>query len=174
MATKYAALKDEEVVRMVRASVTESGAATFTETTIDTQLSIERGVIWMISAVEFFQELSKHSEVGANGLETQNIQLTRESKTAIVELNDSDVIAKLQNGIYRSAAIGTDAGPLWLTWVMPVIQYFDPPLPYASQNMYLGFQTTAATVRSCYVRIRYTIRTVSDKYFFRVAQALLG
>lgn len=175
---KYQTLKDEEIVRTSRSAVTESAAATFTEVSIDTQLSIERGVIWMVHKVEF--HLSKAAvnvmmEVAQGSKEDVSLQLTRESKTAIVNPDNADLIAHMQFSLHQHATIGTEAGPLWIYTLFPVCYDFQPALPYASQSMFFGILgSDASAVQTGYVRVYYTIRSVSDKYFFRVAQALLG
>jgi hypothetical protein len=176
MAQNFKALKDEEIVRSLKSKVTESGVATYTEIAIDTQLSIERGVIWLIHSIEFYiEELgSLLGGVIADGTEEIELHVARESKAAICDPNDADLIQGLGYDMTRAAAIGTDAGPLYVHVSQPDIFKYAPPLPYASQTIYFGIKSTRATVMSSYLRILYTIRSVSDKYFFRVAQALLG
>jgi len=173
--TKYQPLKDEEVVRIARGKVQESAASTFTQMTIDTQLSIERGVIWMIHGVEFhIPNPLDLNEVAVDAREYIQLQLTRESQTSIITPDNPDLIQPYHLQINRSAAVGTDAGPLWFVTEFPKKFIYHKPLPYANQNMYFGMIGTAGVAYTSYVRVSYTIRTVSDKYFFRVAQALLG
>jgi hypothetical protein len=114
------------------------------------------------------------SEMSASGHETVMMHLAKESKSAICDPNDADLIQRCEYEGHRSAAIGTDAGPLYTVMEMPRVYKYAPPLPYASQSIYLAVHTTKSTVLQCFVRVLYTIRSVSDKYFFRVAQALLG
>jgi hypothetical protein len=169
-------LADEEVLRVARIRVTESAAATFTQSEVDTQLSVERGVIWMIHYIEFlYGNLDLLAEVGANAVERVIVQVTREGKTAIVAGNDSDIIQIASRSLFRSAAIGTDAGPLYAH--INELDRFDypTPIPYASQSIFVGaLGTDSANTHTVDCRIGYTIREVSDKFFFRVAQALLG
>jgi hypothetical protein len=177
MAQKFQTLKDEEIVRSLKGTVTESAAATYTETAIDTQLSIERGVIWLIHGIQFFPSelMATVSSIAANGEEFFHMHVSRESKSAICVPNDADLIQRCDYDIVRSAAIGTDAGPLWVTsYMVPRVFAYNPPLPYASQTIYLGLIGSSGAVETAYFQILYTIRSVSDKYFFRVAQALLG
>lgn len=176
MASKFQSLKDEEIVRVAKGKVIMSAAATYTEVEIDTQLSIERGVIWLIAALEIFVDSlpSKIVEVGAEGGEKVQVHVARESKTAILDPDDADVLIRHDHQLSRSAAIGTDAGPLWVLTTQPNVFHYTPPLPYAAMSLYFGVNSTSATAVTAYLRARYTIRSVSDKYFFRVAQALLG
>jgi hypothetical protein len=130
----------------------------------------------MIHFVEFnFESLANFREVAANANEFFSAQLTRESKSGILNSDDSDLLQQQTLEAFRSAAIGTDAGPLWS--MFPRVYRFDypTPIPYASQSLFfsiLGSSSGAAGTVGC--RVGYTIRQVSDKYFFRVAQALLG
>jgi len=169
-------LSDEEILRLARVRVSESAAATFTQVSLDTQLSVDRGVIWMIHFIEFFfQNVELLGEVAAAGNEQIVCQITRESKTGIVTGNDSDVVQMEKIFASRSAAIGTDAGPLWLEGSGIRRYDFTVPLPYAAQNIYAGILgTDASAAHTVDIRIGYTIRQVTDQFFFRVASALIG
>src|SRR3972149_3697750 len=103
-----------EFMNFLRFSVDESAAATFTQVEVDTNLSAERGVIMEIHSVEFeLLDSILLREVAAGASEQCRVQITRESKTGDVNINDADVVAKAWTQIGRSAAIGTDAGPLY-------------------------------------------------------------
>lgn len=177
---KLAKLTDADVLRFQRFSVTESAAATFTQTTFDTQLSIERGVIWLIHSVEWMFDFKTSAtggltEVAVQTQENIQAQVTRESKSAILQLSDSDLVCKTATQVERANTIGTEAGPLYLFNPNCVIkQNFALPIPYAAQNIYVAILSTAGTARTVYGRIHYTLVTVSDSYFYRVAQSLLG
>jgi len=169
-------LTDEEILRVAKMRLTESSPQTYTQVSQDTQLSVERGVIWLIHFIEFdFEDLDLLVEVGANAFEFVKAQVTRENKTGIILGNDSDLIQRHQFSLARSAAIGTDAGPLYVQYNNIVRYDYPLPLPYASQNIFLGgVGKHAGSKHNINVRIGYTIKTVSEKFFFRVAQALLG
>lgn len=176
MVVKATALTDEDILRIARVRVVESAAGTYTQVSLDTQLSIERKVIWMIHFIEFnFSNVYLLSEVAAGGTENVIAQVTRESKGSIIAGNDTDLVQQQKHAIGRSAAIGTDAGPLTLT--SQAINRFDFPLPmpYAAQNIYVGLKGThASSAHTIDVRIGYSIKTVTDQFFFRVASALVG
>lgn len=169
-------LTDEEIMRVARMRTTESAASTFTENSLDTQLSVERGVIWLIHWIEFMTANAVNlGEVAQGNQESILAQVTRESKTAILPGNDSDIVQQYGLDLVRSSTIGTDTGPLYYLNQRQWRVDFPRPLPYASQNVYLGVLGSDATaLLTMDVRIGYSIRTVSDKFFFRVAQALLG
>lgn len=169
-------LTDEQVLRFCRFTITESAASTFTQQILDTQLSIERGVIWLIHAVDWLMLGGELEAPGAGAAETFQAQITRESKAAIIFPSDADLIDYHSQYIKRSAAIGTDAGPLWWYEQNAMKRHdYALPIPYAAQNIYLALQSTnASSPATIYGRIHYTIRKVNDAYFYRVAQALVG
>lgn len=173
--TNVAKLTDESVLRVARARITEPGLNEYGETSLDTQLSVERGVIWMINFIEFnFNSLEGLADMAAGAVADTRAQVTRESKTAIVNGNDSDLVQMAHLHTARSAAIGTDAGPLWIQFDAIIRYDFPIGLPYASQTIFCGLRAALPAVQICDVRIGYTIKEVDDQFFFRVAQALLG
>jgi hypothetical protein len=169
-------LGDQEILRIARTTVTESAAATYTEVALDTQLSVERGVIWLIHWIEFsFTNVGLLTEVAASGVEAIDAQVTRESKANIQNFTAADTVQGAEVSLHRSAAIGTDAGPLWFKDESPKRFDYPIPLPFAGQNIYVGIRgTDAADPHTVGCRIAYTIKEVSDKFFFRVAQALVS
>jgi hypothetical protein len=168
-------LQDDEVIRFLRGSATETAASTFTQTSQDTQLSVERGVVMLIHWLELeFESIGLLSEVGAGLSETISAQFTRESKTALENIDSPDIIEKYELNVVRAAAIGTDAGPLWFNHTNPVRFDYPVPIVYASQSMFFAIQgTDAATAHTVSYRMGYTLREVTDEFFFRVATALL-
>lgn len=169
-------LSEQEILRIARARVTETAANTFTQVELDTSLSIERGVIWMIQWIEaYYINPLRLAEVGPNLYEQTRAQIARETQTGILDGNDADLIQMFEWGVARSAAIGTDAGPLSFL-INPITRVeYRVPIPYAAGSIFLGLRTTHSSLTSTVdFRIGYTLREVSDKYFFRVAQALLG
>lgn len=167
-------LKDDEVLRFLRFSVTESAAATFTEQEYDTQLSIDRGLIWLIHWAEIQINVNIIEQPAASTTEAMYVQITRESQSAILSVSDADVIVYADKMKDRGAAVGTDAGPAMFLDKVPDKFDFSPPLPYAAQNIYVGIKSTAAAAKTIHGRIAYTLRRVSDKFFYRVAQALIS
>lgn len=168
-------LRDDEILRFLRFEVTESAAATYTQKTIDTQLSIDRSIIWMIHSVDVFGINSMNLEDSAqNASESMNLQITRESKSSIIEYDDADLVERFQYAVKRYATIGTDTGPVCIPAVDPLKCVFPIPIAYAAQNIHVGIQTSHATPQVIRGRIGYTLRKVSDKFFYRVASALIG
>ncbi len=169
-------LTDEEIVRFLRFSVVESGVATFTQQAFDTQLSIERGVIWLIHAIDW--QMLPNGRVGgdpaASGYEVMSAQITRETQTGIIQISDPDCIDRFSDVVERSAAVGTDAGPMLYQRQWPLQHQFLIPVPFAAQQIYVGVVTTFTAVGTIHGRIHYTIKDVPEAYFYRVAHALIG
>jgi len=174
---KKADLRETDMLRIARIVAAQSAAAAFVQTEHDTQLSIERGYIWLINMIEFGMNLTSQKfdiDIAANTVECNQFQVTRESQSAIINLNDTAMICNHQEQLVRSPAIGTDAGPLYFQGQSPIRIYFPIPYPYAGQNIYFSFDSSRGSALTVVARIFYTVKNVSDKYFFRVAQSLLS
>lgn len=164
-------LNDDQIRRYLRFSVL--GATAFTQNSYDTQLSIERGVIWLIHQIECWT-ITARELPAASATEYWTGQITRESKAALIGFSDTDLVDMFDERIVRSAAIGTDAGPAWAFISGPLIHMFNPPIPYAASNIYVAAQSTFGSGVDFLGRIAYTLITVSDKFFYRVATALIA
>lgn len=174
MPTSRRDLRDDEVIRFLRYSVTESAAATYTQDSYDTNLSIHTGLIWMIHWIEMNLSPSSVDDPAQDASEWIKCQITRESKAAMVYLDNTDLIAIAALVKDRSATIGTAAGPDTYMGSEHVMIKFPIPIPYAAQNIYIAAQSTSAAAVTIRGRVAYTLRKVSDKFFYRVAQALIS
>lgn len=174
MARRSKDLGDEEIVRFQRFNVAESAAATYTEQSYDTQLSIDRGFIWMIHWIEAALYAGQIDDPAQDAAESISIQILRESQAGILSLSDPDVMWMVTKQKDRMATIGTDAGPVVHLDSYPLIWSFPIPLPFAAQNIHIGVVSTCAAPQSVSGRVAYTLRRVSDKFFYRVAQALIS
>lgn len=174
MSTTRKDLRDDEILRFLRFTVTESAAATYTQQSYDTQLSIDRGLIWMIHFIEYDMHAASIDDPAADAFEQITCAITRESKTAIPNLDDPDLISRFRILKDRSAAIGTDAGPMFFMSETPNKIPYSPPIVFAAQNIHVGLLSTSTAAKTVTGRIGYTLRRVSDKFFYRVAQALIS
>jgi len=175
MAKKGDVQMRSEYLNFLRFSVTQSAAATFTQTELDTNLSAERGVMMEIHSfeVDFGNNgFSLLREVAASGIEELLIQLTRDSKAAIVATNDSDFLAGVKKQITRSAAIGTDAGPLTVYDSQIYTVNFPLPLPYVKPSIFIGLNSTASSAAIITGRIGYTLREIEREDFLELLVAL--
>lgn len=165
---------DEEIVRFQRFKVVESAAGVFTQQSYDTQLSIDRGFVWMIHWLEAEMNATQIDDPAQDGYESIAMQITRESQTGLLELSDPDCIMTASKVKDRTATIGTDTGPVIVLDSAPIVYSWPLPLIYAATEIHVGVQGSSAAVKSVAGRIAYTIRKVSDKFFYRVAQALIS
>lgn len=173
---KKGSTSDLVVVRMARGRVTESAGTVFTEIEVDTQLSADRGLIWLIHWIEFeFERLELLDAVAQGDLEEVFAQITKSTQTAIINLDDPDLVQKKTYQLARAATIGTDAGPIsFLTESVSRVHY-PIPVPYAGQGIFVGLQgTEAGGTHTLAVRIGYTLKEVDDRTFYRIAQALVS
>lgn len=174
MKKKDAVEMRSEYLNFIRFSVTESAAATFTQVEVDTNLSAERGVMMEIHSVDVdCQNLNLFDEVPAGGQESLRVQITRESKTALTSFNDADCLFKTNPEVIRSAAIGTDAGPLWFYANKVISVYFPLSMPYVKPSIFVGIQgTDAASTHTVTGRIGYTLREIEREDFLELLVAL--
>lgn len=170
----YKDLTDDEIIRFLRFKVIESAPATYTQISYDTQLSIDRGLIWMIHWIEFTLSAQHIDDPAVDTTEQIQFQITRESQSAMLGFDDADLITKQSLEKDRADTIGTPAGPVVILDHSPKVIYFPLALPFAAQNIHVGLISSAAAAKSVSGRIAYTLRRVSDKFFYRVAQALIS
>lgn len=163
-----------EYLNFLRFSVTESAAATFTEVELDTNLSAERGILMEIHSIEYYLQsnFGLLREVAAGATEQFECQVTRETKSAILNLNDADLIGKYGLQVTRSAAIGTDAGPLWLPYEVVHKDVFELPIPYVKPSIFVGILSSFSSVATISGRIGYTLRDISREEFLELLVAL--
>ena len=174
MTIKKNILTDEDVVRIARISAVPAAAGAFKQTTYDTNLTIERGVIWLILFIEFHASPATwDNTIAAGSEETEKFQVTAASETVIKGADDNDVVCQYAQHRKRSAAIGAEVGPMWYVTDWPYVRNFARPLPYAGTSIYFGYQGSDVTGIGGICRIGYVIKNVSDAFFFRIAQAML-
>lgn len=162
-----------DFLNFLRFSVTESAAATFTQAEIDTNLSAERGVMMEIHSIEIDHNVFQYfREVAANSAEWWRFQVTRETKTGLINGNDADLIWQVSQQITRAAAIGTDTGPLYALSDTTLRVDFPLPIPYVKPSIFVNLQATAASPTTVYGRIGYTLREVSREEFLELLVAL--
>ena len=173
MARRESVQLRRDYLNFLRFSLDESAAATFTQLELDTNLSAERGILMEIHSIEF-ESLDDilMREVAAGSSEQIICQVTRESKTANATISDADVIAKMWTQISRSSAIGTDAGPLWLSPNSLQRVDFPLPIPYVKPSIFVGLVATTATASRIRGRIGYTLRDIAREEFLELLVAL--
>ena|SRR3990170_1392426 len=149
----------DEVLAWLSAEVTGLTTA-FAQATILTGLSIERSLIILIHRIEWFVP-AVH---GGDG--NVAAQITRTSQTAILTVNNPLVVAP-----YINHMDFTTSGQIFKE--MPKGEIYVVPIPIASPALYFGVTPSATpTPDSARVRIGYTVKSVAEKDFFKLAAAI--
>jgi len=159
------------ILQRVRAD--HSNTNTFVESALSTNLAIDRGYIWLINRIQFYAA-TPIQDPAAGAMESFQFQVTRESKTSIITtLNQPDLICLCKEQVVRSAAIGTDAGPLWISNRWPLVIDFPIPLAFAGNNLYFATQSSHASSCVMSVEVQFTLQKVKENDYLRIASALL-
>ena len=163
-----------DFLNFLTGTLSESTAATFRELEVDTNLSAERGVMMEIHSLEIARiggELL--TEIAAGASETAGFHLARESKTSLLSINDKDVIIADIVELARSAAIGTDAGPLYYMFNRYQRYDFALPIPYVKPSIFFGVQgSDASGFTGANFRIGYTLREINREDFLSLLVAI--
>lgn len=147
-----------ELVSFKRASVTESGANTFTQETISLPVDIAKNLVFLIWQIEWHCSNAQDTMVQDDQIACQ---ITRTSQTSIVGIDNTSVIAQFKQQVQVLTSGGAIAR-------YPVIQTFDPPLPIAKEEIYLAIASTGdASANGVKVRIHYTLREMKDSDFVK-------
>jgi len=159
------------ILQRVRAD--HSNTTTFVESALSTNLAIDRGYIWLINRISFYSS-TPLQDPAAGTSESYVFQITRESKAAIITtLNTPDLICLVKEQINRSAAIGTDAGPLYFRSVWPLVVDFPIPLAFAGNNLYFATQSSCTLLSVMSAEVQFTLQKVKENDYLRIASALL-
>lgn len=154
--------KEDRTIRTFRGVVTESAANTFTETAIDTNLSVHGNVIAMIEGLQVLIPMATMLLLTANrdGL---SWQLTKDTKAALVGMNDDDVVTADAISLY----LATSGSSIMKGHQCYSIQ--PGPFPLLG-NLYLGVQgESLASAASISCMVHYRLRTVSELEAVRTA-----
>lgn len=165
-------LKEEEVMRFARFSNIESAAATFTQISLDTNLSIRAPYLWRIRALQLEVKATELEWPAQSAIESVMIQFTRESKTGIIAYDDADLLEKVTLEVDRVATVGTDAGPAYKFVQNPLTFPYFTPIVYAGAKIYCGIIGTNSAAITVKGRLGYTLEKTTEKAFFRFAGAL--
>lgn len=133
----------------------------FVQTTIPTGLSIERSIVMLIHRIEWFVPTIQ----AADG--TIDAQLTRTSQSAILS-PENPLIISVYNGFYDFTTSGQ------IVRDMPKSEIYVIPPVIATPNIYFACKPSVTPSPDvAYIRIGYSIKTVAEKDFFKLATALV-
>jgi hypothetical protein len=164
-----AKVSDIDFANLAAVTCTESAANTLTFKKLDTQVSINQKVAWLINRLELFSVIDS-SQMGAN-LDSLSWALTRSN--LVTDLLDLTEAAIVFQGIFQLNYFGAAASG-WI-WEMP--RRFDfSTLPgggilVPASPLYLGIKgnslTGAATLK---MRIYYQVLDLSPEQFWQLVE----
>lgn len=146
-----------------RFDLTESAANTYSEQTIDTNLSAERGVIALIDTITIqLPELTTADDE----IEVQFI--IHDGQTAILDLDDVNMIWKQH---YIVQGFSTDAAVVFMEFVKT--HNFVNAIPYIAPNLTLGIQgTSLAAAGRVRGRVGYRLKKVTQSQYLALLSSL--
>lgn len=144
------ALKRTSNPLMISGAVTESGANTFTQDSIDLQLNPLDNEVFVVTAVDLDMSVSPDAVAGANS--ALQVSLSNTSRTTVGGLPDSNVFATYTETIRSNAAIAVS------------FQKMAPETPTAANLDYIGILATD----NFFAQIKGTGNATAKKGNFRV------
>lgn len=125
----------DQWIQYLRASVTETAANTFTQTTINSPVVLSQGYVIEMHTLEFDHDVAAVGELSATDDElVHRVQLTKTSQTALLRVNNPDLIANWFEQYLSPAARTAEKAPVWSktysgqrlwTFTQPVLLPFD-------------------------------------------------
>lgn len=166
-------IKQSDVLQFARFNAVGAGSGVFNEISLATNLTIRAPYAWQVRALQLEIKLAQNEWPAQNTTETIEVQFTRESKAAIIDYDDADLIEKITREVARVATIGTDAGPAYREVTNPLTFLYTVPIYYTKPLIFLGLKSTfgsgTANIRG---RIAYTITKITDKDFLNLLGAI--
>ena len=145
-------------LEFLRDRVVESAANTFTESEIKTPASRSESLAMLIWMVEFFLPFPSVEDGEQNVLQAH---LAKKSQSAIINLEDSDLIAIVRSEVDAGGAQGS-LSEYQVVAKTELIQRFDPPILYPKAEMFLGIAGVGnAAALAVSARVGYTLEKVN-------------
>lgn len=150
-------VKNEIPIEFLRfPALVMSAANTFTEVSVNTPVSRTENLAMLIRFIEFQQPLNL--DVVAE-LDSISMQVSKNSKSDITTLDDSDLLALMRN-VFKLIT----SGMLEHRAVHRID--FDNPILYAKTSIFFGMLTAGqGGAKTGYCRLGYTLERVPDKIF---------
>lgn len=157
---------DKQFLQALRFEVAETGANTYGEEEISTPISIGSKMAMDIQAIEIYME--EQFDTMASG-DQCTVQVSKNSKAAISDLFDTDIIAMfgpLDVNMVTSGAINT---PRVFQYIVPrdMSDKTRGGLLYALDKIFVGLRCSGqAAAKTVSGRILYYLTPVSSEQFF--------
>jgi hypothetical protein len=166
-------IKQSEVLQFARFNAVGGGSGVYNEISLATNLTIRAPYAWQIRALQLEIKASQNEWPAQNTTETLEVQFTRESKAAIIDYDDADLMEKVTRELQRVATVGTDAGPAYREITNPLTFIYTIPIYYTKPLIFIGLKSTFGSgTANVYGRIAYTITKITDKDFLNLLGAI--
>lgn len=166
----------DQWLQYVRGVVTETGANTFTQTTINMPVVVGQGYVVQMHSLEWQLPTPAVGEVSATDDElSYYCQLTKSSKSAAIDLDDPDLIAAFQRQHLGPSARTAEKSPVMVTIRNgQLVTVYDPPilLPF-EQIFFAAVGTGEAAARAYRFRMGITTLKLSTTQIVELVQAVI-
>ena len=151
------------LMEFIRGAVTMSGANTFTEVEVATPASRSEKLAMLIWRIAWFPNNPVHIDGSEVSL---RMQLARDTQAAILAAEDDDLVSNIQVVSRMGTAQGSLSEYASVFVRGALLEYFQPPLLYAKQSIFLGVDTVSDnTARSGAFVLGYTLERVPAELF---------
>lgn len=165
----------DQWMQYIRGSVLESAAATFTENTISLPVVVSQGLVVEIWSIEWELPTLGIADISAtDDIAEHRVQLTKASKTAILRLDDPDLIAAHHLKLYSPSARTAEKGsPTTVGAMGLVVHNFPQPVLLPFEQIYLSAATAGGGSAYRYnVRLGFTTVKISTRQVVELIQAV--
>lgn len=155
-------VKYDEYLEFINASVTESAASTFTQSTINTPVGRSNNLAMCIHGI-----LSERSGTLTHGAENDagRVQMSSISQTSMTSIADPNVIWRRQDHTHWGSSVGFQVRNLVDAF------WFPTPVLYAKSQLFVqSHGVNQGVAHTWYLKIAYTIRRVS---LYKMVEALV-
>ena len=144
-------------------SVTESAAATFTQSETTMPITIDRQVM-VIEKIQYEITGGLFASLDADNTNVVQAQITEDSQTAMISLNNNNVVDKVRINESIVFAESTETGGAGLSTQRVILHDFGKGFLYAGAKMFVGVDqfSGAPTVMTANIRILWRIVTVTE------------
>lgn len=165
--TRRARAMSDQWMQYVRGRVLESAANTFTQTTVNMPVVVGQAYVVEMYSLEIQTPTLATSEISAtDDITTQTCQLTKSSQTALLTLDNPDLIAMFARDVRTPAARTAEKAPVFAyDYAGGLNQVFPEPILLPFEQIYFGARTEqGAAAGTYYFRIGFkTVRLATNQ-----------
>lgn len=165
--TRRARAMSDQWMQYIRGRVLESAANTWTQTTVNMPVVVGQGYVVEMYSLEIQTPTFATSELSAtDDITTQTCQLSKSSQTALLTLDNPDVIAIFARDVRSVAARTAEKAPIFAyQYVGKLNVDFPEPILLPFEQIYFGARTEGgAAAGTYYFRIGFkTVRLATNQ-----------